>query len=89
MSLTPEQEHKLEEIVHLAWDQYQVRHPGMSAVLMRYAENPRQLIMAKLPEDEAYAALVAQTEEDLSVATLLNAIGDMLVRVVPAVIAAL
>lgn len=65
-----------------AYEQFAREHPSTAKVLRGRLNDPVKFIMDSLQRDAAYQALVAQTEEELSLAAILKVIIPAMLQIV-------
>lgn len=62
------------EIASKATEKFAARHPATWKAIQRRIDDPLALIVETLERDEAYRALLAQTEQELNVAVIIETI---------------
>ena len=85
----PSSEDIIAAAVGEAYEHFAREHPATARVLQKRLKNPVEFIMEGLKRDAAYQALVAQTEEELSIAAILKVVIPAVLQIVTTIIGVL
>jgi len=80
---------ELTEATGVSWDAYKARFPQTAARMEARVKPAITIAVDNLARDEGYQALLAETESEMDRARIITAIGDVIVRLAPMLLAAL
>lgn len=69
-----------------AWEQFKVRHMATAKAIESWIGDPTEFMLETLQNDAAYQALLADTEEELSVANTIRIISGVIFTVLEKVL---
>lgn len=79
--MTEEMDTAIEEAVQMGILRFANEHPATYKVLMDRLGDPLEFIIAGLKRDEAYRALLAQTDKEVDIANILKVLVPVILKI--------